>query len=678
MARGALMRSARQALRLPAGGFLQAASRRGATLAIKNTSSSPLRTGAHSTSGSTSTANVADRARELCQQIQEKADCRSQRLSELIALCKKVKTWVDWMELHLISQELGSSYVADALDTVLIRDLQQQIPDRPSDDELLALRRVCQRLPTGSTRDELVQQLAPAIEQQIDRLMIDCKAGGAPPQLVWATQDVLEDWQGLAPTDSPLKEAIDIALSQLLPPDPTPSIAQQIKRCVTQHGNNPPQLVDMLLNVTSAYKDEEYEGSTTFQDWLDLFHTWELLEDSLALKLRPVLNAVAAGFEDAEWKNVESFLRQIPDPAQHYALLKDALRDILSQRQKRLLSRLLANTPGEVWANVARQFLPSTPATRPTNESLNTIVLHLRHVYAMSLTNRSFHRCMEPVLALWARHLLHSTWFTTTTSGDNPVPRWTKLPLMNFVQWMKTGEEGQAAQNDEDHLKSLLSAILAATSEDDMAGALDRLWNLHGADPEQLCAPYDQMPRLLAELALGLPLPVLKNLSTVTLSVIHWLKERIKDRPLAEPVWLELRIGSHALQRHFEHRSLQAQVYFEGHYWDTLLGQDFMSNFDRWPGADDGMAGIASVLMSTPAYEGLNIPKATPQHITDALEFLCLFSEVHPLRGTAQTVMHILQQWASTGQLTEPQRELLNQCLRNDAARRTPQVLSLV
>jgi hypothetical protein len=683
------MRSARQAPRLPAGGFLQAASRRGATLAIKNTSSSPLRTGAHSTSGSTSTANVTDRARELCQQIQEKADCRSQRLSELIALCKKVKTWVDWMELHLISQELGSSYVADALDTVLIRDLQQQIPDRPSDDELLALRRVCQRLPTGSTRDELVQQLAPAIEQQIDRLMIDCKAGGAPPQLVWATQDVLEGWQGLAPKDSPLQDTIAFALSQLLPPDPTPSIAQQIKRCVTQHGNNPTLLVDMLLNVTSAYKDEEYKGSTTFQDWLDLFHTWELLEDSLALKLRPVLNAVAAGFEDAEWTEVESFLRQIPGSAQNYALLKDALWDLLSQRPKRpsgfvqaspnLFSRLLDKTPGDIWAHVARQFLPSTLATYPTTPSLETLASGLPNVCAMSLTNRWFHRCMGPVLALWARHLLHHRpWFTAKTPGDNPVPRWAKLPLMNFVQWMKAGEEGKAVQNDEDHLKSLLSAILAATSEDDMAGALDRLWNLHGAHPEQLRAPYDQMPRLLAELALGLPAPSVRYFSAAKQSVVRWLKEHIKDGPLAEPVWLELGIGAHALQRDYDRLPDLAKVYFSGLSWKDFLPQDFTSKFAPWPGADNGMTGIVWVLMSTPAYESLNIPKATPQHITDALDFLWRFSEAHPLRGTPQTVMHVLQQWASTGQLTVPQRELLNRCLSNDVARRTPQVLALV
>lgn len=485
--------------------------------------------------------------------------------------------------------------------------------------------------------------------------------------------------------DSPFNPPVVTYTSPRAPSQP-PGFGAQISQCVRRHGDNPPRLVDELLALTGASTVDK--GTVTFQDWLDLFHVWELLEDNLALQLRPVLDAVAEGFSDAEWEKFEAFHREIPGPAEHYASLKGALRDIWSRRpspsdrgqaSQDPFSLQLDNTV-DIWPHVARQFLPSTPATRPTVPSLETIARHLPDVHAMSLTNRWFHRRMGPVLALWARHLMHHpTWFTTKTSGDKPItPRWTKLPLMNFVQWMKTGEEAGAERDDEDHLKSLLSAILAGTSAKDMAGALDRLWNLHGADPKQRWAPYDQMPRLLAELALGLPFLVLKNLSTETLSVVHWLKERIKDRPLAEPVWLELRIGSHALQRHFDHRPPQVQVYFEGHYWDTLLGQDFMSKFDRWPGADDGMAGIASVLLSMPAYEGLNIPKATPQHITDALKFLCLFSDVHPLRGTPQTVMHMLQQWASTGQLTEPQRELLNRCLSNDVARRTPQVLSLV
>ena len=657
-------------------------------MAVKNTRS-PIHSRESSTGASTSTRSAEARAEQLRQKIQNADGDSSQRLGDLMTLCKDVNTWVDWMALHQINETVGSAYVADALETALIGDLQQQIPDQPSDAELLALRRVCQRLPSGSTRDDLVKRFAPAIEQRIDRLMSACMEDSATPKLRWAARDLLEDWQGLAPKGPLLHETIDFALSlpklAPTPPEPAP-LAQQIERCITQHGNNPHRLVRELLALPRT--SPIGQGTTTWQNWLNLYHVCGFLEDSQVQELGPVFDAVVAGFSSDEWKKAGQFHQALPATEPQCTSLRNAVADVLSKRPARVSGygpaphdgySILLDPTTDIWPHVARQFLPSTELAGPPKQSVAIFLRHLPDVAAMSRTNRYFHRKVGPLLPLWAAYLMkHSSWFTQKTSGADPDLRWTKLPLANFVQWMNTCGEALGAAHDQDHLISLLSAIVGGASSTDMGGQLDRLWKVYGHAPEGPRSPYDQLPRLLARLATRAPFQGTARFSAADESVHRWLMKTIEDTRETEPVWVELGIGFLAMTLVIERKSVQWQSYF----WEPVScwrKPILDSKLAHRPEAGQGMTGIASVLLSTPAHANTGDPvPATPKQVSDALRFLRQFSQDYPLRGRLLTALQILQELASADRLTSPQRDLLNECLHNDAAHRAPKTLTLV
>lgn len=178
----------------------------------------PSAVGTGDAAATTLASSIAQRAQAAATQYREQAVQLAQALH---ALCGSIGTWADWYAVYNAGKDLPPSLhgrLSEALGPIAGRHASQWVGARRFNEEVLALREVCPHMPSGQERDALVHALAPALVQEIDRMISAYGQHPNDPGVIGELLAILDTWQPLADQCPSLKHAIHKALREAVLP----------------------------------------------------------------------------------------------------------------------------------------------------------------------------------------------------------------------------------------------------------------------------------------------------------------------------------------------------------------------------------------------------------------------------------------------------------------------------